>query len=88
MKNRIFYYDILRALAIVGIITCHMTASYVSIVNAFSLDWIFVEFFNSLRQFAIPLFVMISGALLINKDYSLSNFVYKKFNRIFYFASL
>lgn len=26
---------------------------------------------------------MISGALLVNKDYSLSNFIKKKFNRIF-----
>lgn len=83
-KKRIFYYDILRALAIVGIITCHMTTSFmVNINNIHGMDRIFILFFNSLRQFAIPLFVMISGALLINKDYSIGVFIKKKFNRIF-----
>ncbi len=83
-EKRIFYYDILRALAIVGIITCHMTTSFmVNINNIHGMDRIFILFFNSLRQFAIPLFVMISGALLINKDYSIGVFIKKKFNRIF-----
>ena len=87
MKNkRVFYYDALRSLAIFGIIACHMTANFITNTNnisIYNLDWMFLLFFNSFRQFSIPIFVMISGALLINKDYSLSTFIRKKFNRIF-----
>lgn len=85
-SNRIFYYDALRALAIIGIVCCHMTAFFITKIKFFSIentDFIFLLFFNSLRQFSIPIFVMISGALLINKDYTLSTFIRKKFNRIF-----
>lgn len=85
-KKRVFYYDALRALAIFGIITCHMTANFItnaSNISIYDLNWMFLLFFNSFRQFSIPVFVMISGALLINKDYSLSTFIKKKFNRIF-----
>ena len=28
--KRIFYYDVLRALAIIGIVFCHVSVSYVS----------------------------------------------------------
>ncbi|WP_295616988.1 acyltransferase [uncultured Methanobrevibacter sp.] len=85
-NKRVFYYDALRALAIFGILACHMITIFITKANDISihnLDWMYLFFFNSLRQFSIPLFVMISGALLINKDYSLSNFIRKKFNRIF-----
>ena len=85
-KQRVFYYDALRALAIFGIVACHMTTGFItkaSDISIYNFDWMFLFFFNSLRQFSIPVFVMISGALLINKDYSLPTFISKKFNRIF-----
>lgn len=47
-----------------------------------SLKWYFLLALNTLRQFSIPAFVIISGALLVNNDYSLSAFIKKKFNRI------
>lgn len=63
-----------------------MTTNFITKINVISIynfDWVFLLTLNQLRQFAIPIFVMISGALLVNKDYSLSNFIKKKFNRIF-----
>lgn len=69
-KKRVFYYDVLRALAIFGIITCHMTANFItnaSNISIYDLNWMFLLFFNSFRQFSIPVFVMISGALLITR---------------------
>lgn len=79
MKNkRVFYYDALRSLAIFGIIACHMTANFITNTNnisIYNLDWMFLLFFNSFRQFSIPIFVMISGALLSIKiiPYQLSS---------------
>lgn len=85
-KKRVFYYDALRALAIFGVLARHMTAIFITKIHDISinnLDWMFLLTLNQLRQFCIPIFVMISGALLVNKDYSVSTFIKKKFNRIF-----
>lgn len=81
-KRRIFYYDALKAIAIIGIIACHMSGSFLVKTDISSFNWYCLLSLNTLRQFSIPIFVMISGALLINKDYSLANFIKKKFNRI------
>lgn len=81
-KERVFYYDALKAIAIIGIIACHMSGSFLVKTDIASLKWYFLLALNTLRQFSIPAFVMISGALLVNKDYSLSAFIKKKFNRI------
>ena len=82
MKERVFYYDALKAIAIIGIIACHMSGSFLVKTDIASLKWYLLLSLNTLRQFSIPAFVMISGALLVNKDYSLSTFIKKKFNRI------
>lgn len=82
--NRIFYLDCLRALAIIGVILCHVSAPFVinlSMIN--SIEWDVALFFNCFRDFSVPLFVMISGALLINKNYGLIDFIKRKFIRIF-----
>ncbi|MDO5849819.1 MAG: acyltransferase family protein [Methanobacteriaceae archaeon] len=82
-SKRIFYYDSLRALAIIGVIACHVSAPFVVNMNIINTPgWILSVFFNSFREFSIPIFVMISGALLVNKDYQIRTFIKKKFNRI------
>lgn len=84
MRDRIFYLDSLRALAIIGVVLCHISANYVLNLNILgSIQWDFALFSNCFRDFSIPIFVMISGALLIKKDENLVNFISKKFNRIF-----
>lgn len=84
-ENRIIYLDYLRALAIIGIVCCHGSAMYfygnTKILNNFNVSF-FVTFFTCGRFIGIPLFVMISGALLINKHYSIREFFTKRLNRI------
>lgn len=82
-SKHIFYYDFLRALAIIGIISCHAAANFVLNINTPNTkSLIFSVIFNNLRAISIPIFVMLSGALLVNKDYELITFIKKKFNRI------
>jgi len=72
--NRVFYLDQLRALAIIGVIGIHVTP----------------DFFNStvgiifyfLSKIAIPIFFMITGALLLNKEYRIWDFLKKRYPRI------
>ena len=83
-KERIFYYDFLRTIAIIGIVSCHVAANFLtntSIINSFG--WNFAVVIDCFRDFSIPIFVMLTGSLLINKNYSLSVFVKKRLNRVY-----
>lgn len=81
-SKRIFYYDVLRALAIIGIVFCHASVAFV-ISGINSHDFYISAFFDCFRDFSIPVFVMLSGALLINKKDSLKKFFKKRLSRIF-----
>jgi surface polysaccharide O-acyltransferase-like enzyme len=45
-------------------------------------DWLASDLYNALSRFAVPVFVMISGALLLNKEYELGGFLKKRLTRI------
>lgn len=81
-KGRIFYFDQLRALAIIGVIVIHVAASYIRVSDISSFNWIIADIFNSLVRFAVPVFLMLSGALLLNKKYTISEFIRKRYPRI------
>ena len=81
-KNRIFYLDQIRALAILLVILCHVVRQYCQIRPAGSLGWCASAIFIDIGIIGVPLFLMISGALLLNKDYDLPNFLKRRFSRI------
>ena len=81
-SKRIFYYDVLRALAIIGIVFCHSSVDFV--ITGINTSAFFISaFFDCFRDFSIPVFVMLSGALLINKRDSLKTFFKRRLSRIF-----
>ncbi|WP_405305275.1 acyltransferase [Methanobrevibacter sp.] len=80
-KTRIFYLDELRALAIIGIIFCHVSVSFVYSNMGSSLLYI-SAFFDCFRDFSIPIFVMISGALLLNREDSFKDFFKRRLSRL------
>lgn len=81
MKNRELYYDQLRALAIISIICCHVCCDFIILnpaIMAHFKTFYLISFFTLGRFVGIPIFVMLSGALLIiNKHYLLSEYVKK-----------
>ena len=70
-RNRIFYLDEIRALAILLVILCHIVREFCQIRPAGSLGWISLAPLIDLGVIGVPLFLMISGALLLNRDYEL-----------------
>ena len=50
MKERVFYYDALKAIAIIGIIACHMSGSFLVKTDIASLKWYLLLSLNTLRQ--------------------------------------
>ncbi len=82
-KKRIFYFDELRALAILFIILCHTTTIYRPYYYNLSIMSI-PSYLNMLGWVGVPLFFMISGALLLNRDYNLKDFFKRRFTRILF----
>lgn len=80
--NRIFYFDILRALAIVAVIILHISELDLISTNPSNFSFPFLATINASFRFAVPLFLMLSGALLLNKDYNYLSFFCRRYPRI------
>lgn len=82
-KERIFYYDFLRAFAIIAVIICHVDFYFGPLNTSFEV--IAQMTFHDIGRIGVPIFLMISGALLLNRDYpSLGDFLKRRFTRIIY----
>ena len=78
------YLDYLRTVAILAVITIHVTAFYYHREqDVGDVGWWLANILNSLSRFAVPLFVMISGALLLSKAVNTGDFYRKKSFRLF-----
>lgn len=82
-SERIIYYDYIRAFAIFGVLACHCFAMLVVNADIFNTKlWYYSLFLNSLRDVSVPLFITVSGALLITKKYPITVFIKKRFNKV------
>ena len=80
-KNRIQYYDALKFIAILSIIALHIVQIWDHGEQVLHFDfYAIIELF----KIGVPLFLMITGALLLNREIELKSFFKKKFVRIFY----
>lgn len=82
-SKRIFYIDAIRAIAIVFVLLCHVSNEY-PLVNTNLMATIpFLT--HDIGVFGVPLFFMISGALLLGRNYpTITDFLKKRFLRIVY----
>lgn len=77
------WIDYLRVAAILAVITIHVTASYYSRFGQISqAEWWFANFLNAASRYAVPVFVMISGAVLLGKDVTIAQFYAKRSARL------
>ena len=63
--NRILYFDVLRIIACAAVIVLHVSAQKIDQVAVGSYEWTVFNFFDSLVRWAVPVFVMLSGALFL-----------------------
>lgn len=85
--GRIYYLNFLRFIAIVAVLLIHITTGIARDLNAVSPDWWWIgNIFNSMSRWAVPVFIMISGALLLDvtKHSSLKTFFQKRFMKVFF----
>lgn len=80
-KKRIFYLDQLRALAIVAIILIHVSNLW-AWSSPGSFNWDMRYLFRITGIFGVPVFLMLSGVLLLNRDYKIWDFMKRRFPRV------
>ena len=67
--NRKLYFDIIRIVALLSIVMTHISANIViGFPDSTKTEFIVGNIFNGLSRVGVPLFVMLSGALLLNED--------------------
>ena len=80
-KKRIFYLDFIRAIAIVFVILAHVTRQFFLNATVSSYKILCAPFID-FGVLGVPLFLMISGTLLLNRDYELGSFLKKRYIRV------
>ena len=77
------WIDYLRVIAILAVIFIHSSTSFYSRFNQIGPpDWWLANLLNSASRFAVPLFVMISGALLLGRNETIGGFYRKRAIRL------
>ena len=78
MEQRINFLDYLRVFAIFFVVMLHASTQNWCSTDVNSFAWQVFNIYDSLSRWAIPVFVMISGALFIPRKISLSK-IFKKY---------
>ncbi|MDR3653999.1 MAG: acyltransferase family protein [Paludibacter sp.] len=82
-STNIQWLDTLRALAMLGVIFIHISSPLVNMTYWENMPfWWIGNVVDSGVRFAVPLFLMLSGATLLNKDYKPGEFYKKRFTRV------
>lgn len=75
--------DDLRFIATIGVILLHTSAGMLPIYGKIPDEyWLIGLFYNAITRFCVPMFVMISGALLLSRTYKTTDFLRRRFVRI------
>lgn len=85
-SKRIFYFDALRALAIISVIMIHIHTSTLSVplgASSFhTLKWFTSDMMAVWFRIGVDLFLMLSGALSLGRDWTINSFLGKRLPRI------
>jgi surface polysaccharide O-acyltransferase-like enzyme len=73
----------LRLIALYAVIILHCSSPLLMAYGKVSMpDWWAADCLNALVRFAVPVFVMITGALLLHREYEIGSFLKKRLSRV------
>jgi surface polysaccharide O-acyltransferase-like enzyme len=82
-KQNITWINNLRLIAMFAVIVLHTASPLLFLYNSAPVsNWIVADIYNAIVRFAVPVFVMITGALLLHREYELSDFLKKRIGRL------
>ncbi len=67
-KTRIYAFDLLRIFAVLGVIMIHVAARQVVVKDLQSVEFLWGNLFHGITRFAVPVFIMLSGALMLDEN--------------------
>ena len=75
-KKREYAFDILRVVAMLMVITVHVSNVYSRSFGVIGdKSFIISLFFNTISRISVPIFIMISGALLLDREFDLKKYL-------------
>ena len=77
VKQRIEYFDHLRILATLAVVTIHVCSPYWFNGDVSSANWLFLNLFESASRWAVPIFFMISGTLFLGSTQGIKTILRK-----------
>jgi surface polysaccharide O-acyltransferase-like enzyme len=82
-NENIDWINNLRLVALYAVIVLHCTSLLLMQYGKISMsDWLVSDFLNATVRFAVPVFVMITGALLLHREYEIGSFLKKRLVRV------
>ena len=73
----------IRLVALYAVIILHVTSLLLMQYGKVSMnDWMVADVFNAIVRFAVPAFVMVTGALLLHREYEIGDFLKKRLVRV------
>lgn len=81
-EKRATYFDCLRIMATFAVMILHIASQYWYAVEVGTFEWKVFSFYDSIVRWAVPVFVMISGALFLRKDQKIERIFKKHILRI------
>ncbi|WP_391088572.1 acyltransferase family protein [Vibrio sp. NH-UV-68] len=67
MRERVVFFDVLRCVAAIAVIAIHVLAPYRQMLGDIPFDqWATAVGVNSVTRWAVPVFILISGALMLS----------------------
>jgi surface polysaccharide O-acyltransferase-like enzyme len=72
MKKRIYYLDVLKVISMLAVIFMHVIGNTIHTFNLNGTPLIVYSTICELMYFAVPMFIMISGALFLNPEHNVN----------------
>lgn len=85
MAQRVLFFDLLRCLAAVAVVLIHALGPYRHLMGDIPFeDWSIAVGLNSVSRWAVPVFIMITGALLLSdaRPFQAKVFFQKRFAKV------
>lgn len=70
-RKRIVYLDYLRIIACFAVVLLHVCGEYYNDYPAEAIQWRELNFLDGMTRWSVPVFVMISGAAVLGRNYSI-----------------
>ena len=82
-KNDIQWLDTVRAIATIGVIIIHVSSPLVNMSYGKNMNfWWIGNMVDSIVRYSVPLFLMLSGTTLLNKELGIVEFYRKRVTRV------